>query len=159
MSLALCSTGIAVAQEKSDGCRCKFNATDGYEADATKGHAGFSCTTSRKAAKSLYRRGCERRAAKGHPWRTAFENQYIMAPEILVRYIGYEQKGDKTRLLDPTFIESSLVVLERGAIFRKRARRPGFPLRISTPFSLTLRKSTARKLLRPSRERKVSTLR
>jgi hypothetical protein len=59
----------------------------------------------------------------------ALQNQFAVASQIFNQYVAYDRGGDKGSFLKANFIEASLVVLERAALFRESSVSTRLPLK------------------------------
>jgi len=131
--LATCSVGIAVAQTKN--CECKFDTKD-YEAYGTNGACGiFMYNKAHTCEISFSGTGANAKVLKETLGEPGYKNQLTVAPQIFEQYLSYERSGEKGRFLDASFIETSLVVLARAALFRESSASTTLPLKdIDTMF-------------------------
>lgn len=131
--LAACSVGVAVAQTKT--CECEFSTKD-YAAYGTNGACGiFMYNRARTCEVSFAGTGANAKLLRAMLGDGALESQFSIAPQIFAQYIAYAKGGDKGRFLDTSFIESSMVVLARAALFRESSTRADLPLKnIDTMF-------------------------
>ena len=115
--LVVLSFSVAIAQTKN--CECKFDTKD-YEAYGTHGACGiFMYNKAHSCEISFSGTGANANVLKGLLGDKALENQFAIAPQIFRQYVAYEREGQKGLFLDASFIENSLVVLARAALFRE----------------------------------------
>lgn len=129
----LFTRGIALAQMKT--CECEFSSKD-YQAYGTNGACGiFMYNKGRTCEISFAGTGANEQLLKNMLGGNAWETNVKLAPQLFHQYLAYTRKGDKGLYLDSGFIENSLVVLVRGAIFRESSLKADLPLiKIDTTF-------------------------
>jgi len=127
LCLTACSVSVVSAQTKN--CECKFD-TQEYVAYGTNGACGcFMYNKNRTCEISFAGGGANGKLLSQTLGDEALKSQFEIAPIIFKQYLTFERTGDKSQLLDPTFIERSLVVLERGAIFRESSASSNLSLK------------------------------
>jgi hypothetical protein len=136
-SLVLAAPSLDVATALAQGvqkaartknCQCEFDTKD-YEAYGTNGACGIAMSNkSRTCEISFAGTGGSAQLMRSILGEGAAQNQLAMAPTIFAQYVEYAKTGEKGIFRDPKFIESSLVVLERSAVFRESAMRAKLPL-------------------------------
>jgi hypothetical protein len=113
---------------RTKNCQCEFDTKD-YEAYGTNGACGIAMSNkSRTCEISFAGTGGSAQLIRTILGEAAAQNQLAMAPTIFAQYVEYAKTGDKGIFRDPKFIESSLVVLERSALFRESAMRAKLPV-------------------------------
>lgn len=118
---ATSSVSVAVAQTKT--CECKFD-TKEYDAYGTKGACGiYMYNNAHTCEISFSGAGANANLLKDLLGENALKNQFAVAPEVFEQYVAYERNGTKGRFLEPSFIETSLIVLARGALFRESVNK------------------------------------
>ncbi len=129
----LFTDGIALAQMKT--CECEFSSKD-YQAYGTNGACGiFMYNKGHTCEVSFAGTGANEQMLKSMLGENAWETNVKLVPQLFQQYLAYTRKGDKGLYLDSGFIRDSLVVLVRGAIFRKSALKADLPLsKIDTTF-------------------------
>jgi hypothetical protein len=121
--LAALSASVGVAQTKTKNCECEFDTKD-YEAYGTNGACGiFMSNKARTCEISIAGAGANLKLLKDALGESAINNQNRVASQIFEQYLAYEVGGTKGRFVDANFIETSLVVLERGALFRESSKK------------------------------------
>jgi hypothetical protein len=114
--------------ERTKNCQCQFD-TNNYEAFGTNAACGIAMSNKSHTCEiSFSGTGASPKVLKDILGDAAARNQLDMASRIFERYVEYARTGDKKSLLDPRFIQDSLVVLERAALFRESAVRAKLPL-------------------------------
>jgi hypothetical protein len=127
LASASAQSGQAKA-ERTKNCQCQFDTND-YEAFGTNGACGIAMSNKSHTCEiSFSGTGGSPKVLKDILGDAAARNQLDMAPRIFERYVEYARTGDKKSLLDPRFIQDSLVVLERAALFRDSAVRAKLPV-------------------------------
>ncbi|HEY6127303.1 MAG TPA: hypothetical protein VIW23_03890 [Candidatus Acidoferrum sp.] len=128
----LASVSAQTAQAKANRtrrCNCEFD-TKTYEAFGTNAACGIAMSNKSHTCEiSFSGTGGSPEIIKKILGDGAAQNQLDMAPQIFKRYEEYTRTGNKGPFLDPTFIQNSLVVLERSALFRESAMRANLPLK------------------------------
>jgi hypothetical protein len=123
----LFTEGIAIAQRKA--CECEFSSKD-YQAYGTGGACGiFMYNKGLTCEISFAGTGANEQILKKVLGENAWETNVKLAPQLFQQYLAYTLKGDKGLFLSSEFISDSLIVLVRGAIFRKSAFKADLPLR------------------------------
>lgn len=119
--LAASTVSVAVAQTKI--CNCEFD-TETYKAYGTKAACGIAMSNKARTCEiSFTGAGANVELLRATLGDAAVENQFNVAPRIFEQYLAYERGGDKGSFLDARFIETSLVVLERAALFRESNKK------------------------------------
>lgn len=136
-------TLTAAAQTKN--CQCQFDTKD-YEAYGTNGACGiFMYNKAHTCEVSFAGTGGSHNILDKFLGPAAVENQYKVAPRIFEQYLVYERKGDPGQFVEASFIEASLVVLERAALFRESSASTNLPLKeIDTAFVEFSKKNSER---------------
>jgi hypothetical protein len=131
---AACNAGVGLGQTKTRNCTCEFDTKD-YEAYGTNGACGiFMYNKARTCEVSFAGAGANAKVLRDILGDAALTNQFNVAPKIFEQYLAYEREG-KVPHLDANFIETSLVVLERAALFRDSSASKDLPLKdIDTMF-------------------------
>jgi len=129
----LLNEGMVLAQTKT--CECDFSSKD-YQAYGTNGACGiFMYNKGHTCEISFAGTGANEQMLKGVIGENAWETNVKLVPQLFQQYLDYTLKGDKGLFLNSGFISDSLVVLVRGAIFRKSALKADLPLsKIDTAF-------------------------
>jgi hypothetical protein len=110
-----------VAQTKN--CDCQFD-TPSYEAYGTHGACGIFMHKKQHSCEIAFSgTGANANALRRILGDQALANQFEIAPQIFMQYVAYEKEGQKGLFLDPNFIEKSLPVLERAALFRQSTEK------------------------------------
>jgi hypothetical protein len=115
---------------RTKNCQCEFDTKD-YEAFGTNGACGIAMSNkSRTCEISFAGTGGSAQLIRSILGEAAAQNQLAMAPQIFERYLAYTREGQKDPkpFADANFIEKSLVVLERSAVFRESAMRVKLPI-------------------------------
>jgi len=135
--LALSIAGVAAAQNKT--CECNFLSKD-YEAYGTNGACGiFMYNKGRTCEISFAGAGASEEVMKttfGEKLgKRAWSDNLNMGSAIFSQYLSYAKQGEKGLNLNTGFIEKSMIVLVRGALFRESPEKAGLPLKeIDTMF-------------------------
>jgi hypothetical protein len=125
--------GIALAQTKT--CECEFSSKD-YQAYGTGGACGiFMYNKGHTCEISFAGTGANEQILKSVLGENAWKTNVRLAPQLFQQYLAYITRGDKGLFLNSEFINDSLIVLVRGAIFRESALKADLPLsKIDTTF-------------------------
>jgi hypothetical protein len=131
LDVASASTqGVQLKAARTKNCQCEFDTKD-YEAFGTNGACGIAMSNkSRTCEIGFAGTGGSAQLIRAILGEAAAQNQLAMAPTIFAQYVDYAKTGEKGIFRDPKFIESSLVVLERAALFRESAMRTKLPLEV-----------------------------
>ena len=125
--LAACIVSGAVAQTKI--CECEFSNNE-YEAYGTGGACGiFMYNKDKTCEVSFAGAGANTEIIRKELGKSALQNQFKIVPDIFKQYLTYIEKGEKGLFLDPAFIEISMVVIARAALFRKSSVNANLPLK------------------------------
>lgn len=123
------SAAVAQTGPPKKECECDFDTKD-YDAYGTHGACGIFMHKKRHSCEvSFSGTGANAKVLKDVLGEDASQSQLAIAPEILERYLAYERDGDTKGLSDARFIQRSLVVLERGALFRESSVQAKIPLK------------------------------
>jgi hypothetical protein len=120
--------GVQMKGARTKNCQCEFDTKD-YEAFGTNGACGIAMSNKSRTCEIAFSgTGANAQLVKDILGEGAAQNQLDMAPIIFAQYVDYVRSGEKGVFRDPRFIERSLVVLERAALFRESAVRAKLPL-------------------------------
>jgi hypothetical protein len=120
--------GAKAARTKN--CQCEFDTKD-YEAYGTNGACGIAMSNKSRTCEIAFSgTGGNTQVLRSILGEPETQNQLAIAPMIFAQYVDYTRTGDKGLFVYYRFIERSLVVLERAALFRESAVRAKLPLEV-----------------------------
>tara|TARA_R110001583_G_scaffold116155_1_gene266746 strand:- start:2039 stop:2686 length:648 start_codon:yes stop_codon:yes gene_type:complete len=120
--------GLSAAFAQTNPCGCEFS-SNSYHAYGANGACGiFMYNNARTCEVSFVGTGPNPEVLESMLGEDALALQFSIAPDIFEQYLRYVRDGELGRFLDSDFIQSSLVVLERGALFRESSAEAGLPL-------------------------------
>jgi len=133
---------------QSKNCECEFDTKD-YEAYGTNGACGiFMYNKARTCEVSFAGTGANSKLLKDLLGDSAVQNQFAVALQIFERYVAYGRGVEKDPKLfaDANFIERSMVVLERAALFRESSVGTKLPLKDIDALFVNLSKESSKRI-------------